>query len=338
MGGTRGGAWAGIAAAPLAAWWCGTVAVDAWARLQELWTVDGAVVLGIAGGGAVIAGHLTLTALVAVAAGLARSAQLARMAHTITPRAWRRVLSAALGASLAAGVAAPSIAAQEQDIHVGWAAPPADAAATRPASEPSPLDFAISLDAHDAEDSGLGTVGTGDATGTGDRSGATDADGVAQAVVADASTSSPVDFLAATALGATAQTATTSSAPVPSAPVPTAPVSTTTAYGGATSASGLITSASGTVGLVASASGASSSPRAEPGEQPASDPVSERVYVVQRGDSLWLIAKDLLGEGATDAQIAQAWPLLYEANRAVIGSNPSLIYAGQVLQVPGSLA
>lgn len=61
-------------------------------------------------------------------------------------------------------------------------------------------------------------------------------------------------------------------------------------------------------------------------------------YVVQRGDSLWHITRQLLGDGATTEQIAKAWPGLYEANRAVIGGNPSLIFSGQVLHIPASIA
>ncbi|WP_061962778.1 LysM peptidoglycan-binding domain-containing protein [Demequina aurantiaca] len=58
---------------------------------------------------------------------------------------------------------------------------------------------------------------------------------------------------------------------------------------------------------------------------------------VRRGDSLWLICEGLLPETASEADIAHAWPLLYRANKQVIGDNPSLIYAGQTLDVPAEL-
>lgn len=61
-------------------------------------------------------------------------------------------------------------------------------------------------------------------------------------------------------------------------------------------------------------------------------------YVVQPGDSLWDITAALLGDSATDADIQHHWPLLYEANRATIGDNPSLIFAGTTLRVPAELA
>lgn len=57
-------------------------------------------------------------------------------------------------------------------------------------------------------------------------------------------------------------------------------------------------------------------------------------YVVRAGDSLWAIAARQLGPGASDAQIAAEWPRWYRANRAVIGSNPSLLLVGMRLAVP----
>lgn len=66
-------------------------------------------------------------------------------------------------------------------------------------------------------------------------------------------------------------------------------------------------------------------------------PLEMGQYEVQRGDSLWRITARHLGADATDAEIAAAWPQLYEENRAVIGANPSLIHAGQVLSIPGGL-
>lgn len=50
-------------------------------------------------------------------------------------------------------------------------------------------------------------------------------------------------------------------------------------------------------------------------------------YTVKRGDNLWKIAKAYYGSGAL-------WPKIYAANRAVIGSDPNLIYPGQVFVIP----
>ena len=50
-------------------------------------------------------------------------------------------------------------------------------------------------------------------------------------------------------------------------------------------------------------------------------------YTVKKGDCMWNIAKKFYGNGSQYMKI-------YEANRGVIGSNPALIYPGQVLTIP----
>lgn len=52
-----------------------------------------------------------------------------------------------------------------------------------------------------------------------------------------------------------------------------------------------------------------------------------KTYTVVRGDCLWNIAKKFYGSGAKYTNI-------YNANKSVIGSNPNLIYPGQVLTIP----
>nr|DAK68123.1 MAG TPA: tail assembly protein [Caudoviricetes sp.] len=56
-------------------------------------------------------------------------------------------------------------------------------------------------------------------------------------------------------------------------------------------------------------------------------PEAPRTYTVAIGDCLWSIAQRFYGKGSEYTKI-------YEANRDVIGSNPNLIYAGQVLTIP----
>lgn len=56
--------------------------------------------------------------------------------------------------------------------------------------------------------------------------------------------------------------------------------------------------------------------------------------VVRRGDTLWGIAARHLGPQATDADVAQAWPRWYAANRHLIGSDPGLLLPGQELVPP----
>ncbi len=68
------------------------------------------------------------------------------------------------------------------------------------------------------------------------------------------------------------------------------------------------------------------------------DTPAKSTYTVRRGDNLWDITRSLLGADAGNAAVAAAWPALYEANRDLVGEDPGLIHAGQVLTIPGSLA
>ncbi|WP_434993692.1 LysM peptidoglycan-binding domain-containing protein [Arthrobacter sp. Ld5] len=62
--------------------------------------------------------------------------------------------------------------------------------------------------------------------------------------------------------------------------------------------------------------------------------VVEAEAVVAPGDSLWSIVAARLGPLASAADIAEAWPAWYHANRAVIGDDPSFLLPGTVLQPP----
>ncbi|MET3949658.1 LysM peptidoglycan-binding domain-containing protein [Arthrobacter sp. UYEF36] len=55
---------------------------------------------------------------------------------------------------------------------------------------------------------------------------------------------------------------------------------------------------------------------------------------VRPGDSLWSLSAARLGPYASDVDIAVDWPLIYQANRDIIGGNPNLLRPGQVLQLP----
>lgn len=48
---------------------------------------------------------------------------------------------------------------------------------------------------------------------------------------------------------------------------------------------------------------------------------------MKAGDCLWNIAKQLYGKGSDYTKI-------YNANKGTIGSNPNLIYPGQVFTIP----
>lgn len=56
-------------------------------------------------------------------------------------------------------------------------------------------------------------------------------------------------------------------------------------------------------------------------------PAFAGTYTVKKGDSLWKISKQELGNGSR-------WREIYEANKDAI-KNPNQIYVGQVLQIPG---
>lgn len=72
-----------------------------------------------------------------------------------------------------------------------------------------------------------------------------------------------------------------------------------------------------TVGKVSTVGGTSSRPV---------EKVKPKTYTVLAGDSLWLIAKKVLGDG-------NKWNSIYNLNKNII-KNPNLIYKGQVLRLP----
>jgi hypothetical protein len=71
-------------------------------------------------------------------------------------------------------------------------------------------------------------------------------------------------------------------------------------------------------------------------DRPTVDPATTAAaqVIVRPGDSLWAIAANRLGAGATADEIATAWPAWYSTNRREIGADPALIRPGQVLRAP----
>ena len=67
-------------------------------------------------------------------------------------------------------------------------------------------------------------------------------------------------------------------------------------------------------------------PAVDPEPTEPAEPAEGTTYVVVAGDSLWKIAQKHLGSGAR-------WGEIYAANRDVV-SDPSLIYIGQILDIP----
>jgi nucleoid-associated protein YgaU len=65
-----------------------------------------------------------------------------------------------------------------------------------------------------------------------------------------------------------------------------------------------------------------------PVQKAAPPPVAPpRTYTVQKGDSLSLIAKRLLGD-------MKRWTEIFSLNKDVIGDDPDRIYPGQTLKLP----
>lgn len=56
-------------------------------------------------------------------------------------------------------------------------------------------------------------------------------------------------------------------------------------------------------------------------------PLSPQNYTVVSGDCLYGIARKFYGDGSK-------YTVIYDANRAIIGGNPNLIYPGQILTIP----
>lgn len=59
---------------------------------------------------------------------------------------------------------------------------------------------------------------------------------------------------------------------------------------------------------------------------------SSFTYTVKNGDTLWTIAQEQCG-AQTQAAISRAWQRIYQQNKAAIGNDPSLIYAGTELVI-----
>lgn len=66
----------------------------------------------------------------------------------------------------------------------------------------------------------------------------------------------------------------------------------------------------------------------------AAEAPSGETVTVRAGDTLWALAASALGAHATDAAVAQEWPLWHDANRELLGDDPNLIRPGDVLSVP----
>lgn len=80
-----------------------------------------------------------------------------------------------------------------------------------------------------------------------------------------------------------------------------------------------------TVKIIAETQKATIEEQRETTNSPA--PEAAQTYTIAKGDCLWVIAKKFYGSGSQ-------YPVIYNANKSVIGGNPNLIYPGQVLTIP----
>ena len=67
-------------------------------------------------------------------------------------------------------------------------------------------------------------------------------------------------------------------------------------------------------------------PRPDPATRPRETAARERRVEVRKGDCLWTLAAEVLGRGASDADIDRYWRTIYAANRDVVGGDPDLIF------------
>lgn len=71
-----------------------------------------------------------------------------------------------------------------------------------------------------------------------------------------------------------------------------------------------------------------------PGSSEQSAGLAPSLHSVIHGDSLWDIAAGRLPSTASDQEIDREWRSIYALNKVLIGNNPSMIFPGQVLELP----
>ncbi len=94
------------------------------------------------------------------------------------------------------------------------------------------------------------------------------------------------------------------------------------------------------VAVAAAPTALPTAPAQAPAAAPASTPpvatpaAAPATVVVQSGDCLWDLARQHAPAGASDAEVAELTAQWHSANLSVIGADPDVVRAGQVLTVP----
>lgn len=126
-------AWAALIVTPATAWWLGT---RTWEAIRDTaWgsaSIDDAALTLVGGVGTAVGAYLTASTVALVIGHVASPRPRARLARW-TPAAWRRLVAAAVGMTVASGVAAPAMATTQEEPPVdatpaaGWVQTPDEA-------------------------------------------------------------------------------------------------------------------------------------------------------------------------------------------------------------------
>ncbi len=122
----RVAAWVAVLGMPVMAWALARAAWALWDGRGAVLQVDDLVAMGAAGIGAAVAGYLAMTGGAMLLAALVRGGRsVPRSVATLAPVSWQRVMAAALGVTMSAGLASPALAGQPSAPQVGWSEPAA---------------------------------------------------------------------------------------------------------------------------------------------------------------------------------------------------------------------
>lgn len=300
-----------------------------------VWRVDDVVAVAVVALGALAALWVGLSAAVASLCVLARAAGRTWRAGEHAVERWGPgIVRRALTVLVAAGV--------------GLGAATGAQASADPAPSPVVADLGWAPTTQGAEGTGGGTTADAAAATTATTTGAPadDATGAPAESDAAAPATGTGSTGARTAAPPQQQASATPDAPAPAravghGPRPSAPSSQTTSSQVTSSqapsspAAATTTDAARTVGPAAATAGGGTTSTVTATEAPSGTTRGGTV-VVRAGDTLWSLTARHLGQDASDAEIAAAWPRWYEANARVIGPDPDLLHPGQVLVVPAT--